>query len=130
MMKEAVIVKHKEIATLNSRLTYPSYEVIQSPLRFLLHTYVRKEKNGIWYLIPVVNSCEFYKQTPEYKRDILREETLKLFLKNVYNVILFYIIDVNLVNNFNRSVIYKDGDQRSEEERLIFNLKYEEKKEL
>jgi len=116
-----------KVRLLNTEYIYPIFKITSTrgldpythlPLMEYL-TYIRKQKDNIWYLIPV----RYNYQYDNSDKSLEKEQTLQIFLTEVYKVLLFYIIDVNAVNIYGESMIFQDEDQRSEEERL--NLNYE-----
>ena len=89
-----------------------------------MFTTVRKQHDGIWYLIPVkVNITKVLSIGPkeEQQKAQIRREVEVRFHAECYKALLFYIISNTLAMSTldGRPLIYEDADQRSEEERLI-----------
>ena len=130
-----------EIKELQTEFIYPAFEFkhwethepgkykFSKPkkIEINLHitTYIRKKYRNVWYLLPVAMKADY----PIYdmkKKKVLEEgfiaEFLKAFYLAVYKHIMFYIISAEMINPYHidhgRIAIYKDADQRSEEERL------------
>jgi hypothetical protein len=107
-------------------IVQPATENIQGRKEFHvdMFTTVRKQHDGVWYLIPVrVNYTQ--KLTPgpneEQQKAQIRREVEVRFHAECYKALLFYIISNTLAMSTldGRPLIYEDADQRSEEERLI-----------
>lgn len=89
-----------------------------------MFTTVRKQHDGVWYLIPVrVNITKVLSIGPheEQQKAQIRREVEVRFHVECYKALLFYIISNTLAMSSldGRPLIYEDVDQRSEEERLI-----------
>ena len=107
-------------------IVQPATENIQGRKEFHvdMFTTVRKQHDGIWYLIPVrVHSKQVLTPGPheEQQKAQIRRELEIQFHGNCYKTLLFYIIPNTIAMSTldGRPLIYEDADQRSEEERLI-----------
>ena len=94
-----------------------------------LMSHVRKSKDDIYYLIPVIMKydCEINQSEDKYLKIIeAQNKCLHQFIAECYKVLLFHIIDIKRLNLLQfadpysrKEIIFIDEDQRSEEERLI-----------
>lgn len=107
-------------------IVQPATQNIQSRKEFRVEmfTTVRKQHDGVWYLIPVrVNITKVLTPGPheEQQKAQIRRELEVQFHAECYKALLFYIIPNTLAMSTldGRPLIYEDADQRSEEERLI-----------
>jgi hypothetical protein len=103
---------------------WPEYEVTETVAKdpkgytevlIRVATYIRKQHEGIWYLIPVV---DHFTASAEHYTESNKQKFFKRFSVNVYNAIIPYIIDINCRNVYNEPVNIVDEDQSSEEDRL------------
>lgn len=113
--------EHEDIRVL------PETENIQGRTIFhlFMHTHIRKQYEGIWYLIPVTMRSD-NKLMPdkheEWQKAQFRRDIEIQFHAECYKTLLFYKIDNTLRMQMlpdGYPMIFQDTDQRSEEERLI-----------
>ena len=129
------------VEILDTPLVYPYYNVqegmsvepatenIQGRLIFhlLIHTYVRKQYNDEWYLIPVIMRSDnilIPDSRQEYQKAQHRKDIEMQFHNQCYKTLLFYRIDERLFSITNmdgRPLLFKDASQVSEEKRLGIN---------
>ena len=127
----------ENVSSLSTNLIYPRYEVSEfelsssvvlgtltkSKYSIQVHTNIRKQKDGIWYLIPVVMKNDFFitRRNKDKERVSVKDEMVRRFIIECYKVLLFYNIDsgIGSADIFGRSPIFIDEDQKSEEERLL-----------
>jgi len=113
---------------------FPDYALIELPpiaeenytiQGIELWTQVRKKHtDGLYYYILVGSRIQI--ETFEYERNKSKvtNEAMVYFLKEVYNAILFHVIDPDLKRDRDGTLIYvRDKDQRDERER-IFSKKF------
>jgi hypothetical protein len=95
---------------------WPEYEVTETVAKdpkgytevlIRVATYIRKQHEGIWYLIPVV---DHFTASAEHYTESNKQKFFKRFSVNVYNAII--------LNVYNEPVNIVDEDQSSEEDRL------------
>lgn len=131
--------------TISTSLVYPSYEIheqlsiqpetesIQGRTMFhlFINTHIRKQYEGIWYLIPIVMRSDSILTPDKYmeqQKAQFRREIERQFHTECYKTLLFYKIDNTLktLRSFDgRPIIFRDADQRSELERLGITNKYQ-----
>lgn len=114
----------KKVRKIDSRTlpVYPEYHAIETTDHYDLLTFVRKEHEGIWYVIAVRINEDYQGNISSDRRATLKKEMFSMFLYEVYKVILFYKIDPEMIivdGIHGRPIINVDEDQRSEYERLI-----------
>lgn len=106
---------------------YPDYYLSEKGQHVGLFTDVRKQRyDGIWFLIPVIHRYEYNKGIGTIKRNEGFRNCLKMFHDECYRVLKFYKLYndeeiLKQVDMFGHTLVKRDNDQRSEEERLIIN---------
>ena len=98
---------------------YPSYLGIMDSVFIVFETYVRKQDaEGVWYFVFVRTESTYKKIEMDLHSSFIVDQVRNRFLAEVYNTILFYIVDPTTVNVRGMLVHERDPDQRSEKERL------------
>jgi hypothetical protein len=118
-----------KIKILDTDLIYPKYD-IEKKLNFYtqfniisFNTYIRKNKDNIWYLIRLSLEYEYQIKTNS-ESTIIMNELLSRFLTEAYKIILFYKIDPDITDSYGYPLLYIDENQKSEEERLGLFFKF------
>jgi hypothetical protein len=109
----------------------PETESIQGRTIFhlFIHTHIRKQFKGTWYLIPVLmrnDNILFPDKYIEQQKAQFRREIEVQFHTECYKTLLFYEIENSIrmqILPYGRPPIFQDADQRSEKERLGINIK-------
>jgi hypothetical protein len=118
---------------LDTNFVYPEYQKHEANIARYIHdrgyshiiritTYVRKKYNDKWYLIPIiVDDEERYDGLSDYHKFIkdVNDRAIRKFIYDTYFVISFYIIDMNIIDDDRRPVIFEDACQLDEKERVL-----------
>ncbi len=97
---------------------YPDYAIVDLFDTFQLMTFVRKQYEGVWYIIGVRIESELSKVHPD-RRNELKQDTYRQFIAEVYKVLTFYKIDLNCSFIRGHAILQIDENQESEEKRLL-----------
>lgn len=110
----------------NNVPTWPKMEIYDYPggTATYITSYVRKQKYGIWFLIPVISSGrnQYLEITDKTKKEFINELMI-LHNKSCYNAWMFYKITPGLLGRKKKKMgssinIYVDENKETERQRM------------
>lgn len=115
----------KKPRTVDSRTltVFPQYDVLETPDHYDLITFVRKQHEGVWYVIAVRTMIDYDSKISPDRRALYKKDLFEKFLTHVYKTILFHEIKPEMATPDSCGHILIDVDENQDSEEIRLGLR-------